>query len=66
MHMSNRDFDLDENRQVMKIYCDILESRLVGDGSAGCGFDRRKIWFYYLQAVRSSVISQGTEKILIP
>jgi len=32
--MSNRDFDLDENRQVMKIYCDILESRLVGDGSA--------------------------------
>ena len=33
-HTSTRAFDLDENRQVMLIYCDILESRLVGDGYA--------------------------------
>jgi len=33
-HTSNRAFDLDEKRQVIMIYCDILESRLVGDSYA--------------------------------
>jgi len=30
-HTSNRAFDLDEKHQVIMIYCDILQSRLVGD-----------------------------------